>query len=125
MRKYLLIFIFPVILILSGCSLIPSSGTSTAGSFWKSTDGGENWEAKNKTSAEAIIPAVDILSLAVNPQNPNNILFGTAQNGIYKTTDGGENWSAVNFLSQKPRPNWNILPEQLLLPLGKSGPAKL
>jgi len=101
MRKYLLIFIFPVILILSGCSLIPSSGTSTAGSFWKSTDGGENWEAKNKTSAEAIIPAVDILSLAVNPQNPNNILFGTAQNGIYKTTDGGENWSAVNFTSGK------------------------
>lgn len=103
MKKYFLSILLPVIFILSGCSLIPGSGTSptVGGSFWKSTDGGKSWEAKNKISEKAVIPEADVLSLAVNPRNPDNILFGTAKNGIYKTTDGGENWTAVNFQSEK------------------------
>ncbi|MBU2028363.1 hypothetical protein KJ761_00520, partial [Patescibacteria group bacterium] len=102
MRKYLLVILLPVILVLSGCSLTGSSGTSTtAGSFWKSTDGGKVWEVKNKMADNASVPDADILSLAVNPQDSQNILFGTAKNGIYKTTDGGESWAAVNFESEK------------------------
>jgi len=103
MKKHVLIILLPVILVLSGCSLIPGSGTSTttAGSFWKSTDGGKVWEIKNKMANNASVPEVDILSLAINPQDSNNILFGTAKNGIYKTTDGGESWAAINFTSEK------------------------
>lgn len=101
-RKYLLAIIFPVILVLSGCSLTDSPGTSIAGgSFWKSTDGGKTWETKNKISEEITIPEVDVLSMAINPKDSANILFGTAQNGIYKTTDGGESWETVNFQSGK------------------------
>jgi len=102
MKKYLFISLLPVILILSGCSLTGSSGTATTtGSFWKSMDGGKFWTVKNKMANNASVPEADILSLAVNPQDANNILFGTAQNGIYKTTDGGETWMAANFTSEK------------------------
>jgi photosystem II stability/assembly factor-like uncharacterized protein len=101
-KKHLLAILFPLILILSGCSLTGSSGTSTAtGSFWKSADGGKVWEVKNKISEKTTIPEADVLSLVINPQDPANILFGTVKNGIYKTADGGENWSAVNFQSEK------------------------
>lgn len=103
MRKHFLVLILPVILILSGCSLTGNSGTATtAGSFWKSTDGGKTWTVKNKISEKTILPTdTDILSVAVNPQDSQNILFGTAKDGIYKTTDGGETWTAVNFTSGK------------------------
>lgn len=102
MRKYFLALILPTILVLSGCSLTGGSGTSnTSGNFWKSADGGKIWEVKNKISEKAFVPDADILSMAVNPQDADNILFGTAKNGIYKTTDGGENWEAVNFQSEK------------------------
>ena len=105
MRKYFLVIILPVILVLSGCSLgggLGTSSTTVGGSFWKSADGGKTWEAKNKISEKAVVPAeADILSLAVNPEDSRNILFGTAKNGIYKTIDGGETWTAANFTSEK------------------------
>jgi photosystem II stability/assembly factor-like uncharacterized protein len=104
MRKYIVAIILPVILVLSGCSLgesLVTSSLATTGSFWKSADGGKIWQVKNKLSEKTTIPEADILSIVVNPKDSANILFGTAQNGIYKTTDGGENWEAVNFQSGK------------------------
>jgi photosystem II stability/assembly factor-like uncharacterized protein len=54
----------------------------------KSTDGGANWQV-----IELLTPpgSVDIYSLAANPQNGNEIYYGTAST-LYKTSDGGARW---------------------------------
>jgi photosystem II stability/assembly factor-like uncharacterized protein len=36
-----------------------------------------------------------INTIAVNPQNHNEVMIGNAAGGIFKTTDDGENWSPV------------------------------
>lgn len=54
----------------------------------KTTDGGANWQA-----IELLTPpgSVDIYSLATNPQNGNEIYYGTSST-LYKTSDGGARW---------------------------------
>ncbi len=87
------------IVILSGCSAV--SNPSTTSSVWKSTDGGKTWVAKNKIGQKANLSSSDVLSMAVNPYDTQNVLVGTDKDGIFYTEDGGENWSPLNFQSQK------------------------
>lgn len=104
MKKYLSIAILLLSMVVSsGCSFgsSDSSGTSTAGSIWKSGDGGKTWEVKNKTSEKINLSAVDVLSMAVNPYDAKNILVGTMKDGILATSDGGESWTLLNFQSEK------------------------
>lgn len=89
--------------VLTGCSAAsnPSSTASTTSSIWKSADGGKTWTVKVKTNNKIDISAVDVLSVAINPYDPKNVLVGTAKNGILVTTDGGDNWSSLKFQSEK------------------------
>jgi len=54
----------------------------------KTVDGGLNWEP-----IQLITPptSVDIFSIAINPENNNEIYYATAST-FYKTVDGGLNW---------------------------------
>jgi photosystem II stability/assembly factor-like uncharacterized protein len=36
-----------------------------------------------------------VQTIAINPNNSQNILIGTVENGIYKTDNGGENWVSL------------------------------
>lgn len=54
----------------------------------KTTDGGANWTAINLLTPPT---SVDIFSLAANPQNGNEIYYGTTST-LYKTVDGGARW---------------------------------
>ncbi len=100
-KAILLTFILSAGVFISGCSLGSSQSSSVPGSVWKSSDGGKKWELKNKLSEKASLPEADVLSLAINPQNSDNILLGMKTNGIFKTLDGGESWEAINFQSEK------------------------
>ncbi len=110
MKKYVLILaFFGVAVFLSGCSLVPASVPSSSStpvvvspsSIMKSTDGGKNWEPKSKTSGKIKLDSVDVLSVAINPNDSNNVLVGTLKSGIFKTEDGGENWSPLVFPAGK------------------------
>jgi xyloglucan-specific exo-beta-1,4-glucanase len=95
-----------VTVFLTGCSLdgvSPKKVVKATGSIWKSIDGGKTWAVKNvvASNAKAAIADADILSIAINPYDSNNILFGTRSNGIIKTVDGGETLDATNFISEK------------------------
>nr|MDQ2732483.1 SBBP repeat-containing protein [Armatimonadota bacterium] len=46
------------------------------------------------TGAGASLPNDTILSLVVDPTNPNIVYAGTYNNNVYKTTDGGMTWHA-------------------------------
>jgi len=56
----------------------------------KSTDSGNHWSAKNTGIVNKI------LSIAINPLNPQTIFVGTHNAGIFKSTDGGANWNIAN-----------------------------
>ncbi|MCX6764037.1 MAG: YCF48-related protein [Candidatus Moranbacteria bacterium] len=97
MRKHLLTLLF-LIPFLAGCSF---SAPPSAGSIWKSTDGGKTWAVKNKKTETVDFSQVDVLSLAVNPFDSKKVYAGTINNGIIKSEDGGETWSATSFTSKK------------------------
>ncbi|MFA5413002.1 MAG: YCF48-related protein [Patescibacteria group bacterium] len=54
----------------------------------RSSDGGSSWQAINLLTPPG---SVDIYSLAANPQNGNEIYYGTTST-LYKTSDGGSKW---------------------------------
>jgi len=73
-------------------------GSFTTGLF-KSTDGGATWAAMNNGLA---LPqsyfqqfgdnGLNILSIAVDPANSNNVFVGT-EHGVYRSTDGANTWA--------------------------------
>lgn len=95
MKKHLkkILFAIPVVF-LTGCSLVSSS---TDGGVFRSDDGGKKFVQKVTIDEKTKIGSVDVLSLAVNPQNGKEIYIGTKANGIFKSTDGGEKWQAVKI----------------------------
>lgn len=54
----------------------------------KTRDGGKTWQAINLLTPPG---SVEIYSLAVNPQNGNEIYYGTSST-FYKSVNGGEKW---------------------------------
>ncbi len=61
---------------------------NTSGVF-KSTDGGNTWQATG-----SLFTASKIYRLLINPQNPN-ILYIASNFGIWKTINGGSSWSQI------------------------------
>jgi len=57
---------------------------------FKSTDGGQSWLPVNQGLEAA---ALNILALAIHPQNPDLVYVGTLGKGVFRTTNGGRTWS--------------------------------
>jgi photosystem II stability/assembly factor-like uncharacterized protein len=71
---------------------------SRSGGFWRTTDEGKTWENTTDT-----LPASGVFSIAVNPNDKNDILIAVQQggnnnsHGIYRSNDGGTTWVETNF----------------------------
>ncbi|MFA5871676.1 MAG: YCF48-related protein [Parcubacteria group bacterium] len=85
--------------LLAGCSLI-SGGND--GGVNRSDDGGATFYPKDKVGQNGTISQTDVLSLAVNPQDGNEVYIGTASSGIFKTNDAGENWRQLKVSDLTP-----------------------
>jgi len=74
--------------------------TLYAGTFlgvYKSTDGGQQWQATGQTD-----PTNSVIfgSIAIDPSNPNRIYATSRLGGIYRSTDGGQSYQVnvgINF----------------------------
>jgi len=96
-------------LFLAGCSFVPAKNTGTATvkkyavsqSFWRSKDGGKNWEVKDQSSNSPTNKDLDIVSLAVDPSDGNNVFLGLRSGGIVKATNGGDNLEFTDFKLEK------------------------
>lgn len=73
--------------------------SSRSGGFWKTTDGGANWQGG---STDTII-ASGVNTIAVSPTNSDSILINVQNpnnsysHGIYRSVDGGNSWNLSNF----------------------------
>jgi photosystem II stability/assembly factor-like uncharacterized protein len=67
------------------------------GFFFKSGDGGVNWERRVFDPSGATSGA-QILSLAIDPSLAGTLYAGTQQN-LLKTTDGGQTWTSLSGVS--------------------------
>ncbi len=94
MKKIIILIIAAVFL--SGCSLAGNSSLSS-GSILKSTDGGQNWEAKVKIDDNKNIAGANVLSIAIDPRDSQIIYIGTKEDGIFMTKDGAGLWEKLNF----------------------------
>ncbi len=102
MKTKRIIFILASVVFLAGCSL---TGNGNDGGFYRSDNGGKTFSPKNNAGQNGktgTIGGVDVLSMAVNPQNGDEIYLGTKASGIIKTTDTGENWKALNVSTLTP-----------------------
>ena len=71
----------------------------TSAGVFKSIDSGANWRGINKG-----LPASSVLTLALNPKDPNIIYTGTEFSGVFKSIDGGETWTpASNGIACGPK----------------------
>jgi len=57
--------------------------------IYKSTDGAETWQPMNGSART--MRGMDILSLLIDPVDPDTVLVATSD-GIYRSTDGGSSW---------------------------------
>ena len=69
-------------------------GIRDAGVF-KSSDGGETWQQKVKIDKRHSIASINVLTLTVDPSNPETLYLGARENGVFKSSDGGETWQKI------------------------------
>ncbi len=71
---------------------------SRSGGFWRTTDGGSNWECSTDTMVATGVNVLDASntnadSVLINLQNAQN----TYSQGVYYSTNGGQSWDITNF----------------------------
>jgi photosystem II stability/assembly factor-like uncharacterized protein len=64
-----------------------------SGKFSRSTDSGDHWETSELAIDSA---AVELLSLAIDPQRPGIVYGGEVGLGIIKSENAGVDWSSIN-----------------------------
>ncbi|MEM9022553.1 MAG: GEVED domain-containing protein [Bacteroidota bacterium] len=71
---------------------------SRSGGFWRTDDGGVNWECTTDTLAVIGIP-----SMAVSPHSPDSIYIATRTQylaysiGVWRSVDGGDTWQPTGL----------------------------
>jgi len=63
---------------------------ATSIGLFRSSDGGTLW-----TPVPGAIGTLNVLALAINPQDANFVYAGTAGAGVYRSSDGGNTWTAT------------------------------
>ncbi|MGH9704571.1 MAG: VPS10 domain-containing protein [Candidatus Acidiferrales bacterium] len=78
------------------------NSVSVGTGIYKTTDGGENWQAMGLEDSE------HISRIVVNPKDSNAVLAcalghlwnSNAERGVFRTTDGGKSWNKTLFVNE-------------------------
>ncbi len=99
MKSILKPFIIVAGLLLIGQGCFGGTSRANDGGLWQSGDAGESWEQLSnlpQLSGVASIGGVNVLDLAIDPNDDAVYYLGTAQNGLFYTLDNAKTW-------QRPR----------------------
>jgi photosystem II stability/assembly factor-like uncharacterized protein len=75
---------------------------------WKTTDGGQNWflpfayPFRSLDAPYGFPQGLAIVSLEVDPLDPNTVYARTDPVGLFRSTDGGQTWGSVDEFSTIP-----------------------
>lgn len=97
-----------LILILSGCTIGFNTGagtdaTATDGGIYKSANQGTAWAQKvlvQTVGTKRSFSSVDIISLALDPEDSKAVYAGSIENGLFYSYDGGEGWQVATGLGK-------------------------
>lgn len=73
---------------IEGCS----AGCSSPAGVFKSTNGGTSWVSASTGLADDL----QVVALAIDPEDTRVLYAATRFNGLFKTTNGGMNWMPIN-----------------------------
>jgi len=93
-------FLFSAAFVFSGCStksVVPAKNPMANATFIRSEDGAETWNPKMNIDGKKTIAGIDVLSMAIKPDDPSVVYIGTDSNGLFVTKDAGETWKQVPF----------------------------
>jgi len=107
-NKLRLLFLLPAAaLILSGCSVSFGGGTgnsSVDGGIFRSANKGDNWLQKTliptTTGKPRSFSGLNVMALAMDPNDNRAVYVGTQDNGLFYTYDTGENWFYAGSLAK-------------------------
>lgn len=101
------LLLVPVALIFTGAQCISFTGSASGnaeGGVYKTVDASDSWTPKNAIPSASGQPrsmaSVNVLAVAVDPQDPNAYVIGTRENGLFYSFDAGETWNQVPALSR-------------------------
>ncbi|MBL7053401.1 MAG: hypothetical protein ISS02_01960 [Candidatus Portnoybacteria bacterium] len=95
MKDVLIILIIIVIILIVGFFAYSPNvfqGKIGDGGLYKSIDMGEQWEQLAVNDKKISITSLDVLSMAVDPNDSEVVYMGTRDSGIYKSFSQGEYW---------------------------------
>lgn len=69
----------------------PGSSPPWGGGVYKTTNGGDSWQAQNSGLGEGWV-----YSIAVHPTTPSIVYAATHSAGVYKSSNGGSSWTEAN-----------------------------
>lgn len=87
----------------------------------RSVDGGDSWERigqvaidpeeKPATAERRGVEEVSVMSLAIDPSDPDVIWAGTEPSAVFRSTDGGEVWKRIEGINNLPSASdWSFPP---------------
>ncbi|MFA6296160.1 MAG: YCF48-related protein [Patescibacteria group bacterium] len=65
--------------------------------IYKTVDSGKNWEQKAVSENKKSLATFSVLCIAIDKNNPNNIVIGTLGNGIMKSQNAGDTWQQTSL----------------------------
>jgi len=74
------------------------TGSPTRSILFRSRDGGKNWERTPLEMPErcAGVSRPRMLALAVDPNDPNDVMAGVEEGGCFRSRDGGDTWERLD-----------------------------
>ena len=91
-----------LVLLGQGCGGGAQKASGSDGGLFKTSDGGDTWrqlQIINVGSKRASIADMGIVSVVVDPQDPQAVYAGTVENGVISSLDGGDSWQPAAGLS--------------------------
>ena len=78
-----------------GVSLFPGCETAKDGGVFRSENGGEKFEQKERLGEKKSIATYNIKSLAVDPESPNIVYAGSESKGLFRSENSGDMWTNI------------------------------